>query len=262
MRRRLQMIAPMIALIVVCSVRAETFNPLDFETFLVPLSVNAAPGAFGTMWQTSFSLYHDGDIPSSVIGYDLGFDSAIILPSRHTYSERLYTSGPADPPGVLLYLSRTHAAEAHAELHFRNVGALSAPVALPVLRETDLLHGRIVLLRVPGGSGERRMLRIYAPLSQSEVVARITVADELTGNALGSALVTLRSSADVVVVAGVPFRLRPTAAQVSLDSLFPFIAGLESATVVVEPVESDVAFWAFVTATNNATQAVTLALPN
>jgi hypothetical protein len=262
MRRRLRVLIGVVALAVACGLRAETVDPRDYEVFLVPLSVDAAPGAYGTMWQTSFSAYHDGDIPSSVIGYDPGFDSAIVLPARHTYTTRLYTSGPADPPGVLLYLSRNHAAETHFELHFRNVGALSAPVALPVLRETDLLHGRIVLLRVPGGSGQRRMLRIYAPLGDSEVVARITVADELTGNALGSALVTLRTSPDVQVVAGVPFRLRPTATQVSLDSLFPAITGLASVTVVVEPVAPDVSFWAFVTATNNVTQAVTLTLPN
>jgi hypothetical protein len=240
---------------------AQTVNPQDYEVVLVPLAVDVSPGSYGTTWRTSFSLYHDSSRPPSVIGYN-NMNDPFILPAMRTYSPRLYTSGPGDQPGALLYISRSGAPQTHFDLHFQNSAASSAPVALPVVPEEKLLEGRAILLRVPGGDGQRRTLRIYAPLSDVEVVVRVSVVDEALGGEIGEQFVTLQPSLSAVTVTGIPFKVHPTAIAMSLDSAFPNITSFQSVTVVVEPLSADTPFWAFVAATSNTTQEVTLSLPN
>lgn len=261
MQRRYAVIALLASIVAAVATDAQSIRREDYEVALVPLAVNSTPGAFGTTWRTTFSIYHDSDLPPSVIGFNTGDDPSGLI-TRHTYSPPLYSSGPNDLPGVLLYVSRARAADTHFDLHFNNIGSPAAPTALPIIREGALLRGRAILLRVPGGLGQRRMLRIYAPLTEAPVVAHVKASEEFLGNEIGQMDFTLLTPADVQVIGGVPFRLRPTAAQISLDQAFPSIATSQSATIVVEIPGIDAPFWAFVTTTSNTTQAVTVTLPN
>ena len=240
---------------------AQGIDPHDYRLFLVPLAVNDAPGAYGTIWRTELSVYHDGDVPPSVVGYNTQGDPFVLF-TRHTYSPPLFLSTAGDPPGTLIYVSKALASQTHFDLRVSNDSPHAVVTTLPVVSEDGLLQGRAVLLRVQGGNDRRRMLRIYAPLSDIGVTVRVSVSDEATGAEIGQQLVTLQTSPASEVVDGVTFRLHPTAGQISLDAAFPGIASYQSVTVLIEPLNDALAFWAFVAVTDNTTQQVTAILPN
>jgi len=243
------------------SARAQQYDRRDFEAVLVPVAARDLPGAVGSLWRTTLYVRHESD-PIVVVGYSLGDDPAIIVPG-HTYSPPLFMSEPGEPTGALLFVDRRTAPSTHYDLRVRDVSRDSTGpgVAIPVVREKDLLSSSALLLAVPCDVRFRRMLRVYSPLAQAATTFRVTVTDDLKNTIIYSARWQLSTSSKMLTVAGMTIPLRPAERDIDLDQFVPKLSDYSTVTIMVQPDDPNERFWAFVSVTDNTTQQITLVLP-
>ena len=237
------------------------YDRRDFETVLVPLAARDLPGAAGSLWRTSLYVYHEMD-PISVIGYD-NPDALSPLP-RQTYRAPLFLSSPGDPAGTLLFVNKAIAGTTHYDLRIRDVSRDSTGpgVAVPVIREQELLMTRAYLLAVPCDTRFRRMLRIYSPLVERPTSFLVTVTDDLRNAVIYSEHWQLITSNKTFSVPGMTVPRQPAERDISLDQFVPNLTSYTSVTVTVQPDDPTERFWSFISVTDNVTQQVSVVLPH
>jgi hypothetical protein len=240
---------------------AQEYDRRDFETVLVPLATRDLPGVGGSLWRTSLYVYHESE-PTTVIGYD-NQDPGVILP-RHTYTAPLYLSGPGEPAGTLLFVDKRIAGTTHYDLRVRDVSRDGAGpgVAVPVLREQELLTSRAYLLGVPCDLKFRRMLRIYSPLVETSTSFLVTVTEDLRNTVVYSAHWQLIPPSKILNVPGMMVPRQPAERDISLDQFVPNLSSHATVTVTVQPDDPAERFWSFISVTDNVTQQVALVLPH
>jgi hypothetical protein len=182
----------------------------------------------------------------------------------HTYIPPLFLPEPGEPAGDLLFVDRRTANSTHYDLRAQDVSqnGTGSGVTIPVVREGGLLSSVAYLLAVPCDVRFRRMLRIYSPLVQAASTFRVTVTDDLNNSMIYSARTQLGTPPKTLTVAGMTVPLRPAERDIDLEQAVPRLSDYSTVTVTVQPDVPTEQFWTFVSVTNNATQQVTLVLPN
>ncbi|MGA7616679.1 MAG: hypothetical protein WBX15_16015 [Thermoanaerobaculia bacterium] len=162
---------------------------------------------------------------------------------------------PSDGRGLFLYVDRPGNAEVSFQLRLQDVSrqAETWGTSLPVVRERDTFSGTLELLNVPTDARFRSTLRVYdfAVRFKSQVTVRFynMDSDELLLQ-LPLTLATHEAS------------LAPQALLIDLPLAYPELASAENLRITIDPATPGMQFWAFVSVTNNATQHVTMVLPD
>lgn len=246
----------------------EAPNPALFERILLPIVYNGF-GAFETFWRTDVNILNTNPVPFGPL------DAA-----RTFYFTNCATQPPCPgyiPAGgnVSAFDALTKASAGLVLMPQRDLApglrfgyrmwelnqfaqGLSSGTELPVVREKDLHTGKLDLVSVPLDHRSRIALRIYGPDSEA-IVAQVRV--YAVGDAkppLAQANVLLKAPACMTDPCDAAI---PSFGMIAdLEQAFPQIAQFDRVRVEVEPT-GPFRFWAFASITNNATQHVTLVMP-
>ncbi|MHB9001013.1 MAG: hypothetical protein ACYC7A_05055 [Thermoanaerobaculia bacterium] len=242
--------------------------PADqFETWLIPVSEHARPGAYGALWATTAWIAIDGNPndPADIVklgpfGVCQNICSTVEeIPAGPPFSPILSTSAITDPPGKLFYVERAKASRVWMKIRVQDLARttpMRVGVELPVLREDEFLRGgHILLLNIPGDPQFRQWLRAYDidanPQSDFRVIVRRQSSSPRTGDFVAET--TIRTA-----VPSTP--ASPGAASLDLRALIPQESG---ATFYVEitPLDPSIRYWAFATVTSNETQEIVTVTP-
>ena len=214
------------------------------ERLLLPIFTPPVAGAFGAEFHTSVTIANTSDTVLSVSG--LEYDCDVILSCPQTPDridmapERVLTSETLVPnggPGRFVFVPKSDLDRLSMSLRIHDVTRedLNFGTEMPIVRESEFVTGRIVFPLVPVFPWYRNTLRIYAA-----------------------------SPVDVLVKAGAQpaVRISLTGAADQFDpayAVFTNFKGKGLARVTIETVgnATPVPIWAFITVTNNQTQAIT-----
>lgn len=260
------------------SVRTQTF--VDTEKVLFPIVLpGTVPGANGSLWSTNLRILNNSESPVVVRSYPSLQHCAIPtgcslrppqgvvtpLPPQKSFIPRV--SGTPQNPGVVLELEPSSAARIRFSLRVQDLSRQSATwgTQIPVVRERDFTSSGVDLIDIPVAETFRTTLRIYEidPSPAGAARVQIFAIDDTAGldhgqsdRLLGDMVVALQSDPE-------RGRYAPGYAQLNdeqfLDrsKLFP----RERLRLHVAPVAPTLRVWAFVSATNNETQHVTIVSP-
>ena len=232
------------------------FHPVPdtFERLLLPVFTEPVRGAFGSEFHTMLSLSAKDagqEVPlyglelvcnlSACIGWDFFRDFLTI----HEFDDRpeVYFSGT---PGRFLYVPKTgvHSLTANLRVHDVSRAALNFGTEIPVVRARQFKDNKIVFTGVPTDPRFRNTLRIYSTMTR-----RVSVT---VGNN-PPATIQLDEATDIFDPAYAMF------------TDFPIAEQPVNVTILVEhptvPPPLPIEVWAFITVTNNETQAITTITP-
>ncbi|MHB0968862.1 MAG: hypothetical protein ACYC7A_01245 [Thermoanaerobaculia bacterium] len=175
--------------------------------------------------------------------------------------------GPELPRGVLLHVEAGGAEKLGLQLLLRNeLPTACAPwTALPVVREEAFIREKLQLLAVPVSPRVRQTLRIY-DLDETENAATFLVGFhdlETDAMLLEVEVRTDTGFSEIVFHGERPERLFSAPGFLQIDRLtdvFPQLLGAEFLRIEIERPDGE-QFWAFVSVTDNTTQAVTIYSP-
>ena len=217
------------------------------ERLLLPIFTPPVAGSFGSEFHTSVTIANTSDAALSLSG--LEYDCNVILscaaqtphridmaPERVLTSEALVPNGA---PGRFVFVPKSDLDRLSMSLRIHDVTRedLNFGTEMPIVRESEFVTGRILFPLVPVFPWYRNTLRIYAA-----------------------------SPVDVLVKAGSQpaVRISLTGAADEFDpayAVFTNFKGVGLARVTVQAVDehdvTPVPIWAFITVTNNQTQAIT-----
>lgn len=242
-------------------------TPLFGETILLPVLTNNTPGAFGSIWSSSFSILNRGATPLLVHGAappppPLGFgvppQEDFELPANQTLSYVPYTPvlSLGAPSAKLLHLDDARAGDLEVNLRIQDISRQSSTFGteIPTARESSAATKPIDLLIVPADDNFRSLLRVYdfdaAP--GHAVLVRLykptfTLTNPATDQLLSETTLDFQLPTDTFNYPGY--------AQMNIPS------GVSPVRIEIIPLNEGLHFWAFVSVTNNATQHVTLVTP-
>ena len=244
--------------------------PAMWEPVLIPVYIDsAAPGANGSLWRTNLWIQNGGTGALQIAPWPCTLSPGVcatIFPSSTTLTPgqavhnlpSTYASFPA--PGRIIYLNRTNANDAVMNLRVVDDSgiAVDAGTEVPLVRERDLLTNPTTLLNVPL-LNTRLLLRIY-DLYTSNTVFQVAVflqGTDAPANPLAQATLTAvaQDSGD--------FHVTPAYAEYPIAvNLGPVLLAKDAAVrVQITPMTPGSRYWAFVSATNNTTNHVTLVTP-
>lgn len=240
----------LILVIVMCFAAQQTsaqgFPPL--ERILLPLFAEQTPGAYGSLWATEVWIYNDNDKPAGV-GNLFPPDGSNILP-KQSRSAVGYGPGPARSITVL--------ADEAPRLHFnlrvrdRSRQAQTAGTEIPVVRESEFLSGKVILLNVPAEERFRQMLRVYQFVGNGQAPGSVRVRFFRIGN-VPDALVH-----EETLFLDAPGQSPLAYAQSALN---PAILDASAVRIEMESLSPSMRYWGFVSVINNETQHVTTITP-
>jgi len=218
----------------------------EFRRLLVPVSVHAVPGAYGSLWSTELWYRNNGNRPVAI--HPLGVSDAV--PSIKLTVRLPIFRRPGHDPGGILFVSRDGSEAVQFDLRLYNLADPSATwgTKLPVVWEDEFASG-VNLINVPTGNDFRAALRIYAfpdrwPDGQAARVRIYSHNERL----LAEAAVVLQRSPRYGAV-------------LSLTDAFPEIRQVDRVRVEVQSPDGVAKLWAFVSVTSNSTQFVSIVTP-
>lgn len=250
MRRSFAFVA---VLLLAAPVFAET------ERILLPIYSPPVFGAFSSHFVTELFIGNPGTATVTVRNLQTRC-AFLCIPS--TFPEEPYELGPGDQlkpadlvptgkPGRFLILDGDDVDPISMNLRVRNVSenALDYGVEIPVVRESHFRINEIVFYGVPSDSRFRNMLRVYSIAPVDVLVA--------AGN-LGSDPQPVR-----VRLTGVTDLLDPA---YGVFTAFPRDIGEMEVRIVADPdfvslLPIEIPLWAFITVTNNTTNAISTITP-
>lgn len=264
MKSKILLLSLAVASIVSTSLAQVFVNRDEYIQILVPLSVSVIPGAAGSMWFSYLYAYNNSDAPVDIhwkacTEFEPCSPAFRLAPRRTTTAPVLLT--PADVrAGVLLWVPKSAAGSLalHSRIRDESRTTLNFGTEIPIIRENEFLTESAQLLRIPLDARFRSTLRVYDVDNRlTRFRVRLFGADETF-----LAETTLETTAPPTggINTNIP-RLAPYAAITDFRGQFPQMASHDFVRVEVQPVETGVRFWAFVSVTNNETQLVTTITP-
>ncbi|MFL6247066.1 MAG: hypothetical protein ACJ74H_13630 [Thermoanaerobaculia bacterium] len=236
--------------------------PLFAETERVLLPVFSLPvfGAHGSRFHTELYIGNAGTTPVTIRNIEL---ACMIVCAPPTFPEGPYELQPGEQlqpgdfiptgnPGRFMVLDGEDVDAISMNLRVRNISenAVDYGAEIPVVRESEFRINEIAFYGVPSDPNFRNMLRVY---STAPVDVLITVENESIHDPL-------------------PVRVRLTGATDMLDpaygvfTAFPQQVGAVKVRIVADPdfvslLPVEVPLWAFITVTNNTTNAISTITP-
>ena len=242
----------------------------QYDALLLPVYLDGTvPGNKGSAWKTDFWLRNAGpeithlapwSCPPIEVCLPVFPLTYAVQPGETIHNLPAQFRAPSSNPARLLYVERNRG---RVTTNLRVVDtsreALNAGTDLPVVPESQMRTATISLLNVPADSRFRQHLRIY-DLAGNESRFRVRIYENFAGSGSAPPLAQLEVTATTTDTGA--FRTKPAYTEVpNIQELLPAFAP-QSLRVEVEPLTAGSRFWAFVSVTNNDTQAVTLVTPN
>lgn len=264
------------------SFASEAFSQPDYERFLLPVVLFddcgscAFRGAHGSLWTTELVLRNQS---ADMIRFRPNFCGKLSVVCPRSSELRAYETlnrppiwydsrGSWAPHGVFLFLERP-ASRVSMSLHLREIGTAAGwGSALPVVSEAEAFDALVEILNVPTDPAFRHTLRIYDYDNRNGSSYRVRFYHLAAPfSEMDSSDVLYES---IVTASGVEYwedfpwgdvPLRPGYAQLDLPvQTLPLLASAERLRITVEPMQEG-RFWAYLSLTDNATQQVTLFVP-
>ena len=222
------------------------------ERILLPIFTPPVFGAFGSQFHTDLRIMNNADHSIVIEGLEGG--CTVVCPIFPPPFE-LGAGQEAEPqdfvltgrPGRFISVPEEDVAALSMNLRVHDVSrsALNFGTEIPIVRERDFILNHITLVGVPTDPRFRNTLRVYSPFPTPLFV---TVGDRPPVE------IHLNGSGDLFDPAYAMF------------TDFPVNAGTVRVTVEVDPsivtlLPIEVQMWAFITVTNNDTQAITTITP-
>lgn len=254
--RVLTVVASMIAIsLFTASASAQGDGEGDPEVYLLPVVAKELPGAFGSIWQSELWVASNAD---NTIFVDTD-EVCMFLCTSKEFPPGLIRGIPLMPqpgglPGLLLYTSAgAEAPTFNLRMQDLSRQAQTWGTQIPVVARSEMSSAPIYLLNVPLSSAFRQTLRVYLPSTDESMNVTVSVINPINE--------TVVHGQTVLSVDGGSHPYKPAYAQ--LDGIQSIISSSEiPSTVNVKIVpERDLAFWAFISVTNNETQHVTTIVP-
>jgi hypothetical protein len=232
----------------------------DWERVLFPVNF-AGAGAHGSRWTTDIHMHNDGEVEVETVPGIWIDPASPILPIPLAYipagaRARYFTS--SRDGGALFYVPRDLDASLRYTARIVDLSRSTTDLGaeMPLVRAEDTAN-TIRLLEVPVEARYRARLRVYDYDLANGRDVLITVRDE-HGVVLSYRPLTLTG---IPVCIDAPcFPDRPAFAVLDLDQM-PELKGHDLVDVTLESRTREGRIWAFVSVTNNETQAVTLYTP-
>jgi hypothetical protein len=237
------------------------------DRFLVPIHLLApVQGAYGSVWHSELWVLNTGDetVQLDDLGPSCSFDcpGEPIPPQRAIAATAIRGLIFNGIPGAILRASSSVADNLVFQSRFFDSSRInaSAGASLPVVRESQTPSGDIHLLGVPVSPQYRQMLRVYTFDQVPGRSARVRIyavsaegfGDTGTDPLLADVVVPIRFAATFT---------QPGYAQLGEIQSLPALQGHDFVRLVITP-GGPFKIWAMVSLTNNATQEVTVILPN
>lgn len=232
-----------------------------YEPIMVPIISHRVPGANGSLWQTQLAITNHSSAAVQVIGHGAcefnPCQPPLPMAAESTIFPRVYT------PYLEVECGRTPDVKVQLRVQDLSRQLHTWGTSIPVVRESDLFENETISITdIPNTEDFRSMLRIYGFDPGVEGVARVQVfaldrERVESGGTTGDELL-LEVAVAVQADPSDP-RRAPAYAAVPLWPI-PELSGHTLLRIEVEP-DSQMRLWAFVSATNNDTQHVTVLLP-
>lgn len=252
------------------------YTPAGYDRYLLPISLPAAaPGAFGSSWQSELSVYNDSTSGVTVYPYTACPPSVqdCNVPVTTLASGSFFTGTPrldaGAPPATFLYVQHPENGSVDINLRVFDVSrsAATAGVELPPVPEWDFRQ-RMMLINIPIAPAFRHMLRLYHSYLGPVMVRMRVYAQDASGALLRDTTMNI-PPATSKAVNKVEVPLDPgyaSTTELTTDIQHSRVRVLlESQTIEESPLLTppvNVPFWAFVSITNNETQQVTTVTPH
>lgn len=244
----------------------------EIARVLLPIVTPVAlRGAHDSRWYSSVSVFLDSDEEAFV--FPVLHECQItcvrpplqgdFVPRRRRWHPLLASS--ARNPGYLLRVEAHRLDEMAFALRLveaNRTGTASVTVSLPVVTDEELITGRLQLIDIPAGQQFRQTLRVYHPDADGTRV-RVRIYGETTPfveEVLAELTLELAAEPrEPQYNVGLP--VHPGYAQLDVRSALSVDAAPQRLRVEIEPLSPDTRYWAFVSATDNRTQYVTIIAP-
>lgn len=229
------------------------------EPVLLPVVADAAPGAMGSVWQTHLAITNLGDEEVAVVGYGECFTSPCGPPPIQPEA----TIFP-DVYGPYLHVPCGDVNNVSVQLRVQDLSRKldTWGTSIPVVREADTYKGRVIsIVDAPNDMNFRSTLRIYN--FRRATVAPVTV----RVHELDATITEYGRHDELVLELQTHLIEHPTFSRRGPGYLeiplwlVPQLTGRDRLRIEVEG-PADVPLWAFVSATNNETQHVTVLPPS
>ena len=241
-----------------------------WEPVLLPVYIDGAQaGAANSQWRTNLWIQNGGKENLTLAPWECPGQQVCpaIFPLTKTLASgeaqhnlpAMYAQF-APRPGRLLYFNRSAANGALMSLRVVDDAsvAVDSGTEVPVIRERNLLTSATTLINVPL-LNNRLLLRVYdVALESSQFHVRVFVQSEAV-----SAGTLTETSLDASSADHGDLRMTPAYAEYPIQISFGPVLLTKDAAVRVEvtPLTAGSRYWAFVSATNNNTNHVTLVTP-
>ncbi|HUF10576.1 MAG TPA: hypothetical protein VMO47_14750 [Rhodothermales bacterium] len=229
------------------------------ELAMVPIIAHRVPGAYGSIWQTHLAITNHSADPVGVLGHGACQFNPCQPPdpikAESTIFPRVYTP--------YLEVDCARAADVSFQLRVQDLSRELETwgVSIPVVREGDLFQGRLIsILDIPNTAQFRSMLRVYGFDSGKEGQVTIKIYGlepaVFEGGRVDELLVEILRTVQVDPLA-------PTHSPPQFQLPLWLVPELEGhARLRLEVTGGpELRLWAFVSATNNDTQHVTVLTP-
>lgn len=244
-----------------------------YEKVLFPVFF-FGPGAHGSQWATSISVYNAGQSDVTTLN-PLFFGNPVCLGACGCGAETRIGPGEtgevcgqfADPAGLIFYAPKVAA----FDLHYHSVAfdtsraTENAGTEIPVVREREFRRDAIVLPNLPLDDKFRLGLRVYNPDQHDGAQVKMQVLSAESNDVYGERTFTLDYPIQTILPD--PWPNRPAYINIgNLDAIVREILGSSVDSVPrfhikITPVTPGIRFWAFATITNNETQLITTVSP-
>ena len=241
----------------------ETGVASDFARVLIPLLVDETPGARAT-WTSEISAIGQQNgttITFCFLGCPIAISNAFrLFPGRQ---ERLwpFSREHAAPRGAMLYLEKAYAARTTFSARlFSSRSTPSRGVELPIVREAEWRTDAVIIPRVVVDPSHRFMIRVYDPDATPHAGVIVRVFEHDVSRVLAERTIPLETRPDRIASTGLPGYPGYAEASDIFDGIVP-AEGSRQVGVAVFGITPGLRLWAFVSATENEGEHVTLITP-
>ena len=235
---------------------------VEYRKYLLPINPGTVQGADGARWMVELTLANASFEPLSLFCF-----TGTCAPIEDRTVHRFVTP-PTDSirPG-LMYVPVDQSHRVFAALRSRNTTPDSSErdfvSEIPVVHENDFRTEVIEMTAVPIEANYRHMLRIYDANANEGADVRVRIFGMLNGQIVTGELVDTILTLHTPRGSASPYALpdEPSWGSLSAFSDLPEVRNYEEVHIRVESQSSNMALWAFATATNNTTQRFAIYTP-
>jgi len=228
------------------------------QRLMIPIHAHGVLGNYGSIWESKLAITNNSPVPVRVLGHGECSLNPCVPPSPVEGDSTIF------PEFYTQYLTvecaRVDDVSVQLRIQDRSRQSETWGTAIPVVREGDLFDGTSMnIVDVPNTPEFRSMLRVYGfdANQESRVTIRILELDDsITGTGGGDDILV---EFQRVVTASPSQHLYPAVVEIPLWTIPELASGRRLRLEITG--DHGHRLWSFVSATNNATQHVTVLTP-